>query len=399
MSRRVPDVTRPPSREERLWSVFVLLPLLTLVATHTEIGGDPQAAGIAVLVRLVAFAALVGAGFARGCGPGHPATIYLGFGVSAYVLIVNASSGTNFAVLASAFIWLACIFAAQTIHEFHRANLVAAVRLYIVIGVAALAADYAFTSIGMPIDFHRLVFPWSAAREGEFLGVQRLSGLQIEPGTYANTVFLMALLSGLLRRRVYGHIEAIGVASALLTLSAWAPIGLAAFIVASSIEYLLSNRTKQLQRVGVFLAVFGAVLIILPVLVIDYSTDPNLRYFADRFTIGERSGSAIYKVIALQAWLVEFGNGMWFARPIHETFCEYCLAPQDLGTLPNMAFYLGALVPIALILAITHRLVQRFPGQLVLLAALTVTKFYWYDPLVWAALMMALMMPGRKYFR
>ncbi|AMY70564.1 hypothetical protein [Frigidibacter mobilis] len=110
--------------------------------------------------------------------------------------------------------------------------------------IGLLLAAVTYYGAGLEIDFHGIMFPWSAARVREFMGFFRITGFQIEPGTYTATMYFCALLSAVLRRRIFGRVETLAVVSTLSTMSAWAAFAISSYLAGCLIEALMRRRQR-----------------------------------------------------------------------------------------------------------------------------------------------------------
>lgn len=258
------------------------------------------------------------------------------------------------------------------------------IRIYILVNLIGLFfAAITYYGAGLEIDFHGIMFPWSAARVREFMGFFRITGFQIEPGTYTATMYFCALLSAVLRGRIFGRLETIAVLSTLSTMSAWAAFAIASYVSGCLIEALLNRRhsTRLLKGLAMIVATVPFIGLFN---IVDIQNTAYIQYFLDRFTTEDASGSMVMKLQAWDAWTSKLGVEMLLPRPLSESFCALCASPQDLGTLINMLWFMGLIVSIPLLLWLSIMAIRHVgPGLFLMSLPLIVAKFYFFDPSLW----------------
>jgi hypothetical protein len=364
---------------------WVLLPLFIVAATQIEFGGDDKLGGIAVMFRLIAAMAFLVALAMKNGLPISLGQIFVIIQLCLYFLAVNMMNMTYFAVMGTVFIvwgmtigggvgksWARLIdFYIRGYLTFHLIGFVLAIIIYLV--------------AGQIIDLHNIVFPFSFSRAGVMMDQVRLSGFQIEPGNYSNSAYLFVVLRALLRRRIFNRFDLVIILSTLATLAAWAVIGCGVYLVALLIEFLRYNENVSTGvRLTVLYTTGAVVLIAFPVLVGLFWDNDFTQKMAERFSGAEGKGSADLKLEAFVAWQQQFGWRMLFGRPLPDSFCPTCESPQDIGTLINMVYYFGIIPTLMLLLVVLAKLLKYWNlTYVVLFAPFAVTKFYFYDPVMW----------------
>lgn len=379
---------------------LILFPLFVIVATHLEIAGDFSLSGWAFLYRMIAFISLaiyvvlvygIKEDVTRLTG-----TIIL---ISTYFLIINGQNVGFFVIMGTVFISLGLIFGFLSSRSLS-SKFDFLTRAYLIFNIfglfLAIALYYATSEL---IDLHSLVFPFSASRIGEHLGQVRLSGFQIEPGNYANAIFLIVVFRSIINRKIFDYINSFSILTTILTYSAWAPLGILVYFTSSVFEFLVNKKSNKrkirlffLYRFFIFLFLFISML-----WVISYVVKLDMfQIFNARYGDGYDAGSTEFKREALTAWLGFVDMRLLVGRPMGETFCIGCEAPQDLGTGFNMVFYLGAL-PTTLLFAIAWANLTRATNFAFsfLVLPLFVTKYFFYDPLYWMVIGVMLFLPQR----
>jgi hypothetical protein len=213
----------------------------------------------------------------------------------------------------------------------------------------------------------------------------RLSGFQIEPGTYANATYAFVVMRALMRRKLYNRLDILLILSTLTTLAAWAVIGAGCYFVALAIEFFKYDETVPTSlRLTVIYVMVAVVFIALPVLVAFFWENEFVQRMLERFSGESGKGSAEYKYQALRALQDALSVRMLFGHPLGETFCGDCEALQDLGTILNMFFYFGIVPTLLIIFTCVKSLMQNWNLAFVpLFAPFFVAKFYCYDPIAW----------------
>jgi hypothetical protein len=318
--------------------------------------------------------------------------------VCGYFVAVNIVNPTFFAAMGALSIFAGLTIASLSLSS-ARATVLFLTRGYLLFNLIGLTWSGAALAVtGSAIDLHQLVFPWSAARVGEMMNVLRLTGFQIEPGNYANSIYLFVLISGLLRRRLFGWLEAFAMASTVFTFSAWAVVGVAVYIVAMALQYVSANSTSgRIGRWVISLVACSVLAASAPILFTGYSDNEYVRYFVSRFGGDSAHGSFFLKAQAFEAWQSTPWLDMIFGKPMPESFCASCVSPQDLGTLLNLTYYFGVVFSVLFLAIYTIRLWRGYGASFVIAAfPLVVSKFYYYDPFIWMALGLGVFATGKS---
>ncbi|MER9025794.1 hypothetical protein NKI01_25050 [Mesorhizobium sp. M0815] len=364
---------------------LLLFPLFTLIATSLEISSDPSAGGVAFFIRSLAavmFLCLMVGRFGMSAYHGN---IAVASGFFLYVLLINIGGFSRTSLMAIAFMIWGVAFGVVT-RTAWRERLEFLIRAYLVFNVAGLVVALAISLLfGKIIDLHGIVFPFSASRAGVMMNQVRLSGFQIEPGTYSNIIYVLVLLRCLFRRRIVNFLDLFAMLSTVATLAAWAVVGAAVYIACFAIEFTMLNRhVPKILRVSLVLFSVSLLTISVPLIAPQLFESQYVEYFSSRFTVEEKGGSGYYKGQAFDAWKDSAGEGMLIGSPITKTFCDYCLSPQDLGLIFNMFFFLGIIPSILILLASIIQLFRRWGGIFVLLFfPFLVLKLFFFDPMVW----------------
>lgn len=394
MSTNVPALPKTSGRflGGTLAEWLVLLPLLILAATHTEMGYAPTGSGFTMAIRTAATCALLLLLLLRPESRLPNSHFLVSTVICGYFVLVNIGNPTFFAAMGTLSIFAGLTISSVAITS-ARVTVLLLTRCYITFNLLGLIWTGALLiTTGSVVDLHQVAFPWSASRVGEMLNVVRLSGFQIEPGNYANSIYLFVLISGLLRNRLFGWLESLAMASTILTFSAWAVLGVVVYIAALALEFVASpSVTSRFGRWAIALLVCLVLVTSAPLLLTGYSDNEYVRYFISRFGGDVGQGSLFLKAQAFEAWKATPWLDMMFGRPMPDSFCASCVSPQDLGTLLNLTYYFGVIFSAIFITAFAFRLWRVYGISFVVATSpLIVTKFYYYDPFVWLAMGLAM---------
>ncbi|MER8772052.1 hypothetical protein NKH63_25415 [Mesorhizobium sp. M0960] len=364
---------------------LILFPLFIVIATQLEISDDPGSGGVAFFIRSLAALTFLGGMVVRFGISAFHANVAIIAAFLLYFCVINISDFSRFSLMAIAFMSWGLAFGVVTLPAW-RKRLEFLLRAYLVFNVAGLVLALAiFLLSGKIIDLHGMVFPFSASRAGTMMNQVRLSGFQIEPGSYSNIVYLLVFLRCLFRRRIVNFLDLFAMLSTVATLAAWAVVGAAVYIVCFAIEFTILNpKVPKILRFAAVLFSASLLAITVPLIAPQFFGSQYVEYFSDRFSVDEGKGSGYYKDQAFRAWQDSAGEGMLLGSPLPRTFCDYCLSPQDLGLVFNMFFYIGIIPSLLILLASSIQLFRLWgPSFVLLFCPFLVTKLFFYDPMVW----------------
>lgn len=309
-----------------------------------------------------------------------PGIFLLGVFVSVFFGVPNFPSGIRlFAVLFVFFLLATFVSALLRRTQGHLPLYTLNILLSLWVG-SLLLQLLLFGLTGEALDLHALAHPGSETRitsAGTFL---RLTGLMIEPGTYATWLFGLVLFRGLVLGGLFDRWSAAAVLSIYLTLSAWGAAAASIYFLA----LLLSSPTKsglQLREKSVWLALVsltaGAAYY--------YVADGDVSawdYVFSRYELLDGSGAA--KVAAYEGFRHLLPRIWLVGVPASYDFCGGCLSPQDVGFAVNVAVRAGLLAAAAICTVVIGAFWRKFglSGAAAATPAL-LGKFYYYDPLVW----------------
>jgi hypothetical protein len=258
--------------------------------------------------------------------------------------------------------------------EFH-----AAVTWLLVISILSLIAQVLmFYVLGGPIvDVHGLVFGSPSRVIVDFAGINRFSGIQVEPGTYANnTIFLLALYLFTSQFRKQMFIIAIAtLISILLTGSATSVYFTC--VVLMLLPLLWRNRIRTWH-----------VLVLLVCIVAFFSFSNILEHLNERFAQNDDGSLSLWKT-GLRSYLATGLDDKIIGLGYEHPPCVDCYY-QDLGVTFNLISGGGILMVFVLMLLFYR--VAYFNGILLAMVIFAIplnSRMYYYEPPVWMLFLFA----------
>jgi hypothetical protein len=274
------------------------------------------------------------------------------------------------------------ILIAVLIYEAHKRwpkEFNAALGWLLAINLAALFVQIAmYYLLGGPIvDLHEMVFNSPSRDAVDFVGINRFSGIQVEPGTYANNMaFLLAvyLFTSGFRKRVY-WISILTVLSMLLTGSATSVYFMCVLLVLLPLLWSHSIKTWHV------FALFVIVLVFL-------GSSNILDHLDQRFAHNDDGSMSIWKTglhSYLATGLEEKIIGLGYEHPP----CVNCYF-QNMGVIANLLSG-GGLLMLMVLVVLFFRLAY-FNGillSLVIFAMPLNSRMYYYEAPVWMLFLFA----------
>lgn len=231
------------------------------------------------------------------------------------------------------------------------------------------------------LDVHNFFFPTSEARLESIINIVRYTGVHIEPGTYANWMFGLIILRSLAKRQLFDRLALAGVLSTLATMSAWAFLGSATYLITYLLHHVANVKIRSLSRVA---SLMVTCILLSTYLSANYADHVNevISYFTARSELEDASGSA--KVSATEGFKSSIPEIIFTGKPLTHDFCGGCLSPQDSGIFINIAIRTGLIYALIIFLLISAALVKTsgWPS-LLLMAPLCFAKYYYFDPIFW----------------
>jgi hypothetical protein len=375
---------------------WIVLIFFIAAGTPVEVADDRSAAGYAFLFKAMTALAVAGLFVVR-FRLSTSSTIFAGaVSILASHLLVNLIAPSPSAFMAAGTMLSGMLVALYVVrnsraHDFLN-FLFGGYLIFHMFGFLLSAAIWVTT--GEATDLHKMVFPFSSARQAEMLGVMRLTGFHIEPGTYSQAIFIGVLTRAVLRKRLTNTLDVVALLTALATFAAWAAIGVGLYFAAMAFEVFVLNRkvSPGIRLLSIIMvATLGVATV--PTLVLPHILQSNYADFISARLL-EGKGSGEGKVLQFDAWQAELGFRTLIGQPLGNTYCDYCEGVQDLGLVFNVIYYLGFIVAMPILLVWGVNIV-RCCGAPVLIAALPLlaVKFFFYDFLVWVVLGLGMWRP------
>lgn len=307
--------------------------------------------------------------------------IFFVMAVAILILVVNISDVSNRIIFAALFILLGAALGQLKQHHW-KERLLALVTCYLFIHLFGLCLSAAYFYLrGEMLDLHGFVFPGSS-RIGQIGQVARLSGFQLEPGTYAQWMLIMLLLRCMLIGRIISIFTGVVVASVLVTISLWAVIGVLILLTSAVLEIIFKGdfgkKLRMLLTVLVLIAAAIAALSHVP----DAISEAGASYLESKAEMNTESG--LNKKWTLEEFHRNVGRILLLGEPLEPGLCPYCAAPEDVGVGINSAYYFG-IFPAVLLFGSAFFVVFRKHGLPFVVCAgiVLIWKATFYDPLFW----------------
>ena len=226
-------------------------------------------------------------------------------------------------------------------------------------------------------DFHKVLFGSDSRFAEDYLNIARFSGIQVEPGTYANYM---------------------GCLTAILLLSAGfsAKILWTSFLAVLSI--FLTNSGSSVYFVPVLIALmaylwrskirFGHLLVLAVAIFAYLSFSGVLTHLEDRFFEHE-DGSLSHRVEGMHAYMTQSIEEKLFGVGFGSDPCVRCYY-QDIGVTFNLVTRGGAVVTLALVLLVARSVAVNGLILATILFLIPLNeKMFFYEAPIWLLLMLA----------
>lgn len=247
--------------------------------------------------------------------------------------------------------------------------------------VSLLLQVVLYFGAGSVVDLHRLMHPYSEARIGGAGLLFRFTGVHIEPGTYANWVYLLVLLRAAVSGRLFDWVAVTAVASILLTVSVWGALAVSLYFAGFFLALIAAGKSTDRAKLGL-VAVFMVGVAFLFYHRFGFAIEEAVNYFFFRAELGDASGTA--KIDAYSGFKKVLGDVVVFGSPLDFDFCSGCASPQDSGLFINTVVRAGLLLAVFIfsVLLMLFWKVFSFSAALVVLPVFT-SKVFYFDPIFW----------------
>ena len=240
-----------------------------------------------------------------------------------------------------------------------RSTIYLAARVVLVVQIAGLAIQwFSLLASGEAISLHEWLFPVSGDRTGaESVGVIRLGGFQLEPGTYSAWVAMLVTFCRLWKGR-FGVLDYVAIASILGTYSA---MGVA--FVAVLVTWVLLDALRSFRLLPVVGSVTLAILIGFWAASLGVAT-----YLENRFLETPESTSLDGREKPLRAWVESTPVDKLLGSGFKREDCSYEVCARELGFGFNVITSGGALGAAGLAIFAVFLALRSSPDKLVELA-------------------------------
>ena len=231
---------------------------------------------------------------------------------------------------------------------------------------------------GPIIDFHKMIFGSDSRFVEDFLNIARFSGLQVEPGTYANYM---------------------GCLAAILTLSSEfnTKFVLTSFMAVLSV--FVTNSGSSIYFVPVLIVLLGYLwrskvrfihIVLLVGAVLAYMVASGvLEHLEVRFLEND-DGSLLHRVEGVHAWTALSLDEKFIGVGFGNDPCVRCYY-QDIGVVFNLLTRGGMIVTLAFALMLGRMLVANGPVLAFLLILIPINeKMFFYDASIWLFFLFAM---------
>lgn len=282
-----------------------------------------------------------------------------------FTLLILANGALAFMLYEASFHW--------------RREFIASVSCLLLINAVLISAQaLMFYSVTHSIyDFHKLLFGSDSRFAEDYLNIARFSGMQVEPGTYAN--YMGCLTAILLLSSDYGSkvlwTAFLAVLSIFLTNS-----GSSVYFVpvlVAMMAYLWRSKIRPAHLIVLALAIFAYLWF-----------SGVITHLEDRF-IEHDDGSLSHRVEGMHAYMNQSVEEKIFGVGFGSDPCVRCYY-QDIGVTFNLVTRGGALVSFAMLLIVV-RMVQAkglFLATILFLIPLN-EKMFFYEAPVWLFFLLA----------
>lgn len=279
-------------------------------------------------------------------------------------------------VVSAAFCWAVAFYQSKI---FRRAT-VFAINFLIYFSIGFLVLQFLeYYSTGRLFDYHNLIFPWSEARLPLWSSLARVGGAYLEPGTYANWIYVFLLFRLFLDRSAGFLLVPLVSFTMIFSMSAWGVL-VGIFVIS---VYAFGKLDKTVLLYFLSALIGGYVVFSLLELGDVWALLENKIFY---------SGSRESRDGALQEFLGIYPDWLIFGLGFGKVFCVDCTSPQDAGLIISLVVVYG--LPFAIfVLAVIYFFAFKQGGLqlLVLTLPLLTTKLFYWEHVLWFVFMLSLL--------
>jgi len=239
--------------------------------------------------------------------------------------------------------------------------------------IMLLLQQLSFILTGNMLKMHELIFPISKARVEiiKQLHLIRFGGIYIEPGTYANFMYLFLVIYMVIKKNFNTTLVSIASLSIISTMSVWGMI-FGTYLLLISI-LIKVKKTSTLKK-------FFIIFTLITTTLYGTNTIPKTSaYKYAKLKLKMKSDSGHSKVIILNRFKENLPNYVLIGDGFDSKIVKNVTAPQDAGLIFNLSIVFGILFSLTTLIIYSINIINR-RGFLILIAStpLLISKiFYW----------------------
>jgi len=303
-----------------------------------------------------------------------------------FVALVNSiiSVGQDIILLTVSLLFSGIIVPILYSNKRFRNQFITAIKWLIVISVVMFYLQYiTYTINGNILSIHEVIFPFSHARISQqslYDGLTRMGGMYIEPGTYANFMYVYLLIYMILTKNFKNLFVYITLLSIILSFSVWGMMFASFFLVI----LLISNfNTISKYKKMILLVLFLISGFYLSNYIMKSSA---VKYALTKTTMGKKnkSESVSAKSFVYKKYAQEYESLLVIGEGFKPEFRNNTTSLQDAGVLLNISIVFG--IPFAIFFFITFIIaLYKITNFWILIGSLPVfiSKLYYWDPAIY----------------
>jgi len=249
----------------------------------------------------------------------------------------------------------------------------------IVFSIAMLfLQQIAFFLTGNILKLHELIFPISKARTEviEQLHLIRFGGIYIEPGTYANFMYLFLTIYMVIKKNFNTLLVTIGAISIISTMSVWGMIfGTYLLIISTLLKIKKVSLVKKMLGLFILISssIYGANAI----------TNSSAYEYA-KMKLEMKSDSGHSKVVVVNRFKENIKDYAIIGDGFDPKIVMNVTAPQDAGFILNLSIVLGILFSFIVVAIYSLNIINQI-GLLTLISSfpILISKIFYWEFAFW----------------